>query len=370
MQKSFLTDLLATVGSAYTKWFHTRNIIVVSEHKVKHIPINGSLQFAVVLALVSGMGWGTYSTGSYFATRATLKTQGQALRAVANTRVNYSFGGVFQPSVTGYNTRAQGKYTLSEPMLSFASPDPKMFYAHIARLEQQVSELKTNNETIIARVKEKTGEEMAQIETVIRNTGLNADDLKRQVANKMSKEKKAADKADAAEGGPYLPDDLSGLTVSDETTEMYADLDKLAMMKKVLGGLPLARPITGGEEQSTFGRRVDPFTKRLAFHSGLDIAGPAGSSVKSTGVGKVIAAGRDGAYGNAVDIDHGFGIVTRYGHMSSISVKVGQQVSRGDVIGIQGSTGRSTGAHVHYEVRYHDKPMDPKNFLNAQRYAD
>jgi murein DD-endopeptidase MepM/ murein hydrolase activator NlpD len=150
---------------------------------------------------------------------------------------------------------------------------------------------------------------------------------------------------------------------------MFDNLDKLAMLKQIISNLPLAYPISNPEMQSTFGRRVDPFTGHLAFHSGLDMSGPAGTKIFSTADGKVSSAGYNGAYGNAVDIDHGYGVSTRYGHMSRILVKEGQEVHKGDLIGIQGSTGRSTGPHVHYEVRYRGQAMDPKNFLDAGRYV-
>ena len=86
----------------------------------------------------------------------------------------------------------------------------------------------------------------------------------------------------------------------------------------------------------------------------------------STADGKVVSAGRNGAYGNAIDIEHGFGVSTRYAHLSEILVHEGQMVKKGDPIGVEGSTGRSTGLHLHYEVRYHDQAMNPKNFLEAK----
>lgn len=151
---------------------------------------------------------------------------------------------------------------------------------------------------------------------------------------------------------------------------MYNTLDELATLQQVMESLPLSSPIhNGGDEQSPFGNRIDPFTGRLAFHSGLDLSGPHGTKVLSTGDGKVVAAGRDGAYGNAVDVQHGFGLMTRYAHLSQVLVKEGQAVKKGDVLGIQGSTGRSTGEHVHYEVRYNKRPMNPKNFLKAGQHV-
>jgi murein DD-endopeptidase MepM/ murein hydrolase activator NlpD len=101
------------------------------------------------------------------------------------------------------------------------------------------------------------------------------------------------------------------------------------------------------------------------LHAGIDFAAQTGDEVKSTGAGKVVAAGVAGGYGNMVEIDHGYGISTRFGHLSKILVNVGDEIKTGDVIGRAGSTGRSTGPHVHYEVRRNGQAVDPMHFLNA-----
>ncbi len=113
------------------------------------------------------------------------------------------------------------------------------------------------------------------------------------------------------------------------------------------------------------GNRRDPFLGRLALHSGIDFRFAPGEKVRATAPGKVIAAGWTGGYGNMVEVDHGNGISTRYGHMSEIRVKVGDKVDRTDVIGLAGSTGRSTGTHLHYEVRQDGRAVDPIYFMNA-----
>jgi murein DD-endopeptidase MepM/ murein hydrolase activator NlpD len=111
--------------------------------------------------------------------------------------------------------------------------------------------------------------------------------------------------------------------------------------------------------------RMDPFVKGPAIHSGLDIRGDMGEPVRATAAGKVETAGWNGGYGNMVEIDHGNQFSTRYGHLSAIGVKVGQMVKVGDVIGRIGSTGRSTGPHLHYETRINDEAVDPQKFLRA-----
>ena len=366
MLKSYFTAFAIAVAKNYTRWFHTRSIIIMSEQKVKHLPINGHLQFVTVLTLISSFCWSTYSTDRFFEVRATVKEQNQTIRSVASDRVNLNFGNVLRPGVAIPGRKNNNvAMTLSDPMQALAGPDPKVLYAHIAKLEQQVTALKTSNEAIIQHVKEKTTDHIDALESVIRKTGLDEKELK-EAAVKI--EKKQAHES-GAEGGPFIPAELGDLVDNDETQAVFADLDKLETLRHIVGNLPLARPIANAEQKSPFGHRFDPFNHRLAFHSGLDLAGPSGSMIHCTANGRVVKAGRDGAYGNAIDVDHGFGIVTRYAHLSKILVSQGDVVTLGQIIGVQGSTGRSTGAHLHYEVRYHDEPLNPKNFLEAHRYV-
>jgi murein DD-endopeptidase MepM/ murein hydrolase activator NlpD len=116
---------------------------------------------------------------------------------------------------------------------------------------------------------------------------------------------------------------------------------------------------------SPFGMRLDPFLGRPAIHTGIDMRGETGEPVHATATGRVSIAGREGGYGNMVEVTHGNGLATRYGHLSEIDVKVGQTVRIGEIIGRIGSTGRSTGPHLHYETRINDEPVDPQKFLRA-----
>ncbi len=130
----------------------------------------------------------------------------------------------------------------------------------------------------------------------------------------------------------------------------------------LISAKPAVTPVRG-LLTSGFGYRSDPFTERRAFHRGVDIVAPAGKKVFATGDGIVTRAGRAQGLGNAVFISHGFGYSTRYGHMSRIHAKVGQKVSRGDVIGLVGSSGRATGTHVHYEVHIDGRAANPLGFI-------
>ncbi|WP_322031145.1 M23 family metallopeptidase [Paraburkholderia sp. J76] len=126
---------------------------------------------------------------------------------------------------------------------------------------------------------------------------------------------------------------------------------------------PGRRPIEGGRNGSPFGNRIDPFTQRLSFHPGMDLVAPAGTPILAAAGGRVIFAGPKGGYGNAVEIDHGNGFITRYGHASKIDVRAGQIVLPQDHIADVGSTGRSTGPHLHFEVLVNGQPVNPADYL-------
>ena len=155
-----------------------------------------------------------------------------------------------------------------------------------------------------------------------------------------------------------------------ETFDLLSDLLGLLDAELVLAGegveqqqaLAAATPFdlpSDGRVTDRFGYRIDPFTGERSFHSAVDISTGYGQPVYATADGTVLSAARSGAFGNLVRIDHGFGVVTRYGHLSEFAIDAGETVERGDVIGYAGATGRATGAHVHYEVLVNGRAMNP-----------
>lgn len=171
-------------------------------------------------------------------------------------------------------------------------------------------------------------------------------------------------------GGPLLPpvgeEEASDLV--DDANAVMAALYRYQAAKTIIERAPVHMPIAGSFRQSSsFGNRKDPFTGRLAFHAGLDFAAASGTAVLSAGEGAVSFAGRQAGYGNVVEISHADGLVTRYAHLSAILVSKGQEVQTGTPIARVGSTGRSTGPHLHFEVRRADAPLDPKLFLESGR---
>lgn len=174
--------------------------------------------------------------------------------------------------------------------------------------------------------------------------------------------------APAATGGPYVAASMRGDTASFER-QLYrislarAHVDKL---NRTLAALPVRKPVFGEIDMSSpFGMRMDPFVKGPAIHTGIDMRGDTGDPVRATATGTVTIAGVNGGYGKMVEIDHGNGLSTRYGHLSAIDVIVGQSVRIGQTIGKIGSTGRSTGPHLHYETRVDGDAVDPQKYLRA-----
>lgn len=149
-------------------------------------------------------------------------------------------------------------------------------------------------------------------------------------------------------------------------SKSYDELVSLAKNKEnMLQNLPAIQPVLNKDLKqmaSGYGWRIDPVYHTRRFHAGMDFAAPTGADIYATGNGQVISAGWQQGYGNCVQINHGYGYVTLYGHMSAFKVGAGQKVKRGDVIGLVGSTGKSTGPHLHYEVHYKGEIMNPQNY--------
>ena len=173
----------------------------------------------------------------------------------------------------------------------------------------------------------------------------------------------------ATVGGPFVPLNPAKASASAFDRQLYRVNVVRAQISQYLQALvavPLRKPVIGEVDMSSpFGMRMDPFNGRPAIHTGIDLRGEVGEPVRATAAGRVSLAGREGGYGNMVEIDHGNGLATRYGHLSEIDVKVGQMVRIGETIGHIGSTGRSTGPHLHYETRVNGEAVDPQRFLRA-----
>jgi murein DD-endopeptidase MepM/ murein hydrolase activator NlpD len=223
----------------------------------------------------------------------------------------------------------------------------------------RIVKLGMNETSLLAEATQDVNKETARLSRVLRSTGVDTKSLIGRLP------------AEQSQGGPFIPLAVSSEGTDDSFTtgvsEAAASMGKLDEIVRALKAIPLIAPAELGSVSSGFGARVDPFNEQLAFHSGVDFSGPKGAEVRATGSGIVVFAGRHGDYGNTVEIDHGHGIRTRYGHLAKIEAQLGTQVDQGAVIGRLGSTGRSTGPHVHYEVWYDQTVRDPEKFIKAGR---
>ncbi|MBK17405.1 MAG: hypothetical protein CMM52_01015 [Rhodospirillaceae bacterium] len=224
----------------------------------------------------------------------------------------------------------------------------------VDRLEQRIKFLRKTQKNALVAVSERTAQDIRKITGIIEKAGLDASKLLQ------------AFKPEAySAGGPFIPAGAENAILEDDDAILDQHLTHWEDLNKLLRSLPLIAPVDHYNLSSKFGRRRDPFNKKWAQHQGIDLASRPRSTVFAPANGKVIFAGWKGRYGRVIELDHGFGIVTRYGHLRRISVKRGKRVKLGDKIGELGSSGRSTGPHLHYEIRVNKKAVDPLNFIKA-----
>ena len=241
-----------------------------------------------------------------------------------------------------------------------------------AERDQAIAErdaaLAANRDTV-ARLDAQMHDTISEVEKIIASTGLDPNrlaPLKPQIKDDKS----------APRGGPFLPwlglkpDADLGQDVGIEHAQIVVTgLDRLQRLRDVLKHLPVASPVGEVELSSGFGYRVDPFTGQASQHDGADFRGPRGTAIYATAAGVVATAGYMPEYGNTVDIDHGFGLMTRYAHLDKILVKPGEAVVLHQKLGLMGATGRATGVHLHYETRVNGNARNPLNFLKVDHYV-
>lgn len=245
-----------------------------------------------------------------------------------------------------------------------AAPPGSPAAAAIQKMESSAADLYVQQMLLLAEVEERADAMMDNMSLVMASTGISLEELMppAKISNMV-----------LAQGGPFI--DASN--VADASTYFFRTanraglaVDELAEMERVFIRMPLSSPLTVGRRQTSgFGVRRDPITGRLASHFGLDFAAPWASPVTATAAGVVKTAGVKSGWGRTVEIDHGNGFMTRYAHLHRITVRVGQKVSLHDKVGELGSSGRSTGPHVHYEVLFNGKPRNPRRFIEAGRYV-
>ena len=234
--------------------------------------------------------------------------------------------------------------------------------AKTAAVALQKQQLESRNAIIFGKLEDALTISVEPLNKMFTSVGLNPDDLIATVRSGYS-----------GQGGPLAPISFSSMGLSNSPDEprinaILQDLDTLNLYRIAAFKVPLGVPLQSRFRlTSGFGGRNDPINGSARMHEGQDLAGDYGTSIFATADGTVTFAGWEGGYGRLIKIRHIFGIETRYGHLSQIDVKVGQKISRGEKIGDMGNSGRSTGTHLHYEVRLSGKPVNPMTFIKAAR---
>ncbi len=288
-----------------------------------------------------------------------------------------SFSSLFTAGFSLQNTYLVHRMAVIKKEMRKTNKINAEFETRLAKLtrdhEDEVAQLKAKNEQLVTNLQLKSSHLIADLkmqnlqqeaafkeekEQLMSNAVSELRERSELIANVMShigvklKKFKRSDPSSNS-GGPFI-------AIEDNRYNQL--LYKADQYLKTLRTLPLGQPLRG-EINSPYGARIDPITHTAAFHPGLDIAGYIGEKVRATADGTVVMAETNGGYGKYIQIDHGNGYSTGYGHLSRFRVDKGEHVSRGQVIGYVGNTGRSTGPHLHYEITVHNKTIDPYKFL-------
>ena len=357
--------------------FPDREFFMRSQGQVRFIKISSRLQIiAAAIAAALLLAWlvsmAAMTVMQYTAQRDRLAlVDREAKVATAESRVSH-----YRENLDGITSDLARRQTFIEEMVS----------AHIGDLPTDVQEGETVSDSsdeaaktikkVSASLPEAAGlaqieaRQLAFVERLTRYADRRAEEAAASIRklglnpNSMLASVEGYD----AKGGPFL----SLSTSSDGSLDprfqrLGVSLARMDALERSLASIPQVVPANMNMISSGFGYRSDPFNRRAAFHAGLDFKGPVGAPIYSAAKGKVSFAGYKKGYGKCVEVRHGNGLMTRYAHMSRLGAKVGQKVEAGDVIGAIGSTGRSTGPHLHFEVRIHDRPVNPRPFLEASR---
>ena len=238
----------------------------------------------------------------------------------------------------------------------------KKLQGELSEARQRIADLHSIQQQAMQRVAQTADTTILELENVLEMTGLQPETF---VLPPMKPQQPGV-------GGPFVafePEHPQDEEFVNTALALNDRMDHLANLHDRIKKTPIGEPAAKYYLSSSFGKRKDPINGRWAFHSGVDLAGPIRTPILATAPGKVVHAGWSGKYGKMVELDHGNGIRTRYGHLFKVLVKKGDEVRYQDQIALMGSTGRSTGSHVHYEVLVHDKPVNPLKFIEAGRYV-
>ncbi len=355
--------------------FPHRHLFFRTKGRVSYIRISRWAQIALVVVLVLAGGWSAFTSVGFVLHNKVLADRDNAL---GNARLAYQ-------SLLGEVVAYQRKFTsitldLEENramMLNLGTVEVDLQTAlaernqalfegnrmrrHIKDLETRLGDLQEAELKSVQRLTDRAVAYIDTMEKVVELAGLKADQLL-EADTSLPKE----------QGGPFIeakPDALPADRLKANLTTLDARLQHSKALETVMRKLPLTAPLNSFYITSRFGKRRDPINRKWASHYGVDLGDALRSPVYVTAPGVVTYAGWSDKYGRLIEVDHGAGIKTRYGHLHKTMVKKGQKVEFRQKIGLLGNTGRSTGAHLHYEVLFKGKAKNPMKFIQAGRYV-
>jgi len=384
------------------KYFPERQLFLRSEGRVRFLTITTNIQLFISACTIVLLGWGAITSYAYLAHDLLLEEKETTISNISASYKDLSkdFSALevevekrarqleerqaFLEEITGATVNEvpqeqdEGEIstdpetinspdTVEEPQTSFFNSFWDDQPAQVFELSATTRRIQLLNRLHQAEKKQRlladhiladTKNQLAHLDLILKSTKLTKDDLIRQWQGD-----------ETAMGGPYEPESgFLPIFAEQDHASFVALLDehqRLEIATLVLNSFPVGKPAEKYYVSSRFGRRRDPLKKSWANHPGLDLAGWPGTAIYATAPGEVVHAGWFGPYGRMVEIDHGNGFRTRYGHMRQLRVKKGQQVSTGTRVGDMGKTGRVTGTHLHYEIWFEDSVRDPMPFLKA-----
>lgn len=357
------------LGRRLRSWFPEREFFMRSDGQVRFIKLSSRVQMAAagavvaaLLVLTGSMGAMAWLRVSEAASRASLVDR-EARVAQSTQELN-----AFRSDIREVRDDLQRRQNFLEDMVSSLPADVKAA-SHQPATSDEAAETVTK---ISGALPEANGfaqieaRQLALAEKMIRFADARAARAE-QAIRKLGLDPRAMLDSSRREamGGPLLRHATArgGAGMDPRFEKLGLSLARMNALERGLESVPQVLPASYATMTSGFGYRRDPFNGGAAMHSGLDFAGPIGAPIHAAAKGRVTFVGQKGAYGNVVEITHGNGLVTRYAHMSRFAAKTGQYVDAGTKIGAIGNTGRSTGPHLHFEVRHYDRAMNPRLFL-------
>ena len=239
----------------------------------------------------------------------------------------------------------------------------------VAELEGKIGDWQARQDTLLAQIEQATQTSIETLDSVFIDAEVDIEDILTRTERDFTGRGGTYEPIEPTFGDRHPANEADPAEAEDavRVASLMDNLERISLMRVAIDRLPFGMPTEGARITSGFGVRSDPYRRRKAMHQGLDLAAPKGTPVYATAEGVVTFSGRQSGYGNVVKIRHAFGFETLYAHNSKIRVQAGQRVRRGMLIADMGSTGRSTGSHVHYEVRIDGQPVNPSKFIRAAR---